>query len=381
MLKYLIFLCSLCWMLSSCADQQRKGDEAAAAHNTSLIRHARRFAITEHGDHLRLYVMGNRHELKDTSAVFVVYEKELPRDLPEDAIPVKIPCTKIAALSSIYASMLADLGCVDQLAAIDNIDYVNNPQVLDKFARQRLPELARNPEIDLEKTMAVRPDVIFYYGMGDPREKNEKLKATKIPVVISVDHLEETPLARAEWIRFFAVFAGQRHKADSIFSEVEKEYLRLKKTAEAAKQHPAVFSECKFGDVWYMPGGDSYMATLIKDAGGHYLWQDDTRSGSLPLSFEQVFARAADADFWINQPLTENKAALVAQESRYANFKAFKTGQLYNNTKFINPKGYSTYWETGMYHPERILNDLIWIFHPELRGQVKNDLYYYTQLR
>jgi iron complex transport system substrate-binding protein len=122
------------------------------------------------------------------------------------------------------------------------------------------------------------------------------------------------------------------------------------------------------------------MAQLIADAQGHYLWHDDKNTGSLPLSFEQVYAKAKDADVWINLSGVKTKKELLGFESRYSAFKAFKTGQMYNNNKFTNALGYSTYWETGMIHPDRILSDIIQLLHPELKSQIKNDLYYYQQI-
>jgi iron complex transport system substrate-binding protein len=94
-----------------------------------------------------------------------------------------------------------------------------------------------------------------------------------------------------------------------------------------------------------------------------------------------VFARARDADFWINLSTLKTKKELLGFESRYAEFKAYTTGNLYNNTKATNSFGYSNYWETGMIYPNKILSDLIQIFHPELKEQIKDDFYYYEQLK
>jgi iron complex transport system substrate-binding protein len=347
-------------------------------HTDEGIHYAKRFSIARGPRFTTVYLFGNRNN-RDTTAAFLLSEKKY--SLP-GYVPVTTPCKKIAALSSIYAAMLCELGEGEGLAAIDNIDYVNNPIVLEKFKKGELKELARTPEINIEQTIALDPDIIFYYGMGDnDGEKDKRLKESGIPIAICLDHLEEHPLARAEWIKFFAVFVNREREADSIFAAVEKNYLHLRRLTDSLedREKPTVFSEIKLGDVWYMPGGRSFMATLLKDSGANYLWKDDENSGSLPLSFEQVYARARDADFWINLPLVKSKEQLVAQEGRYASFKAFETGQLYNNTRNPNRFGYSPYWETGMIHPERIISDLVQIFHPSLVQAGK--LYYYEKLK
>jgi iron complex transport system substrate-binding protein len=123
------------------------------------------------------------------------------------------------------------------------------------------------------------------------------------------------------------------------------------------------------------------VATLLMDAGADYLWKDDANSGSLPLSFEQVFARAKDAEYWINLSTVKSKAELLSFEQRYSEFRAFREGNLFNNTLHTNTHGYSDYWETGICHPERILWDLINIFHPSAEAQVKRELYYYEKIK
>ena len=123
------------------------------------------------------------------------------------------------------------------------------------------------------------------------------------------------------------------------------------------------------------------MSTFIKDAGGKYLWEDVPQSGSLALGLEEVFVKAKEADFWLNQALVNSKKEMKEQEPRYADFKAFQTGQLYNNTLHCNQKGYSNYWETGILHPDQILSDLIQLLHPELKVQDNRIFYFYQKLK
>ncbi len=357
---------------------QKETPTTGTTTGTGPVKYARRFSIRHEDKYDVLYIFGNRNT-RDTTTVFVISKEPLEiKPGIKNAIWIQAPCKKIAALSSIYSAMFCELNSVGRLAAIDNVDYVNNPDVTEGVKTGRIVELARTPQIDLEKTIALKPDIIFTFGMGDwEKDLDEKLRRTGIPVAISIDHLEETPLARAEWIKFFALFVNESHRADSIFSTVEEAYLKLQATAAKAREHPSVFSEIKYSDAWYLPGGKSYVATLFADAGANYLWKNERQAGSLPLSFEQVYASARDADYWLNLSTVRTKKELLSYEPRYSQFKAFQTGQLYNNTKHTNKFGYSDYWETGMIHPERVLSDLIGIFHPSLR----QDFYYYEHIQ
>jgi len=350
--------------------------------SSAEIKYAKRFAIVRRDSCTVVYLFGNRAN-QDTTEKYVLCDDTLNRShFGKDFVFIHRPVKKLAALSSIYASMLIELGAINNIVAIDNIDYVNNKELLDKYHRGEILELAKSPDIDIEKAVQLNPDIIFTFGMGTNITNDRgKLALTKIPVAISVDHLEETPLARAEWIKFFAAFVNQGERADSIFSDVEKKYLELKDQTQNLPTKPTVFSETKYGDVWYMPGGKSYMSALLKDAGANYLWSDNENFGSLPLSFEQVYAKARNSDYWINLPMVNSRKELIAFESRYAEFKAFKEGKIYNNTKVKNEKGYSIYWETGMIHPERILSDLVSIFHPDKLKEDNHEMYYYEQLK
>jgi len=376
-LKYFFFL-----FLLSCQNSETKTDfDFSTLKQDITIRYAKRFAIAHHEDFTLVYLFGNRNN-HDTTNIFLLYKNVLPiKNLPKKATAVKIPCKKIAALSSIYANMLHDLGALENIVAIDNVDYIINPNIIKKFESKQIIELQKSPNVDLEQTIALQPNIIFSFGMGNPeKDVDPKVIQTKIPLAMSVDHLEVSPLARSEWLKFFSVFVDKQEKADSIFNETEKNYLHLKNLAAQAQTKPSVFSEIKYGDVWYLPGGKSFMAQWLNDASADDIWKSDSSAGSLPLSFEQVYSKAKDADFWLNLPLIKTKKELLSYENRYSEFKAFKNGKLYNNTKTTNDKGYSTYWETGMIYPDRILSDLIFIFHPELRAQLKNDLYYYKQI-
>jgi iron complex transport system substrate-binding protein len=127
-----------------------------------------------------------------------------------------------------------------------------------------------------------------------------------------------------------------------------------------------------------MPAGKSYVAKYLSDAGGKYLWSDDKSAGSLPLSFEVVLERAANADYWLNFSQSwQSLKDVVAEDSRYADFQAVKTGNLYNNNTRVNDSGGNDYWEGGISNPDIVLSDLIKILHPEILPN--HQLFYYRK--
>lgn len=347
------------------------GRSATVNQNTSgetptgdSLHYAKRFAIKHQGNITILEIFGNKDN-KDVTSTFVLYPEEKPA-YGMKAWYVKVPVTRVASMSSVYSLMLMALGEGNSIAAIDNVEYYTDTFICRKVREGRMAELSKGPSIEVEKTLALKPDLLLTFGMGDPKSDiDSKLIHAGVPVAISLDHLEETPLARAEWIKFYACFYGKQAMADSIFRQSEKAYLSLKSSLGNPERKPKVLTEMKYGDTWYVPSGQSYIANLIADAGGDYFWKDDRKPGSTPLSFEMVYAKAKDCDVWINTYNLNSKAELLAYDKRYGLFKAFQENRVYNNNKVQNAQGYSNYWETAMLHPEDVLSDLVAIFYPE----------------
>ena len=358
----------------------KPSDKNTAEVTKSTLKYAKRFGVESFDTYTLVSVFGNRDNF-DTTACFVLGAGSQPINTNyKNQIQLEVPCKRLVSLSCIYNAMFSELGTVESIAAIDNADYVNDTNVLRKLAKKELAEVGKGPTPDLEAIIKLQPDLVLMFGMGNPqRDLPKGFAESKLPVVIVLDHLEEHPLARAEWIKFFAAFVNKQQQADSIFKNVESKYLSIKKEAQSAEEYPSVFTEIKFGEAWYMPGGKSYMSILIADAGGNYLWKDVPQSGSIPLSFEQVLAKAGEADIWLNQPLLFSLKDILAADKRYAVFKAMRTKRVYNNTLHRNKMGYSPYWESGIAHPERILSDLTKIFHPQKFKQ--QDYYFYEQLQ
>lgn len=377
MIKTLIFYILIGLALASCQGETAKTEANQSTVQTDSLHYAKRFAIKHEKDITLLEIYGNK-ENQNVTTYFVLYKGKKPT-YSVDAYYVKIPVKRVASMSSVYSLMLMALGESNSIAAIDNVEYYTNPFIQKQVSDGKVIELSKGPQIEVEKTLALKPDLLLTFGMGDPKaDLDKKLLQAGLPVAISLDHLEETPLARAEWIKFYACFFDKQRMADSLFAVSEKKYNNLKSLVKAETKKPTVLTEIKYGDTWYVPSGISYMANLIADAGGDYFWKDDRKTGSTPLSFEMVYAKAKDCDVWINTYNLNSKKELLAFDTRYGLFKAYKENRVYNNNKEQNAKGYSNYWETAMLHPEDVLADLIAILYP---ARLPNHNFtYYKQL-
>jgi len=160
---------------------------------------------------------------------------------------------------------------------------------------------------------------------------------------------------------------NQEAQAEGVFAGIESRYQEMQRLVQDAAGCPTVLLGYEINGTWHMPGGKSYQAAYIRDAGGCYLWAEDETTGRIPLSFEVVYAKGADAEYWFNQSSSWQTAAdVLGADPRYEKFNAFAQGNTYNNNARVNPTGGNDYNESGHANPDLVLADLIAILHPEL---------------
>ena len=231
-------------------------------------------------------------------------------------------------------------------------------------------------QMDYEKLLMTNPDLLIKSNYSDDFDFDEKLRNTEITTLLFSDWKETNPLGRAEWIKVLGLFVQKEARADSIFKEIEKNYIALRDSVKFITSKKSVLLGAPYKDVWYMPSGDSYKAKLLSDAGVNYKWKDEKGSGSLALSLESVIKEQAESDVWIESPY-KTYANLMAQDSRYKIFKAFKQKEVYHYKKQIRPDGANNYWERGVGRPDELLGDLIGVFYKNNDGALK----YYQRLK
>ncbi len=289
----------------------------------------------------------------------------------DSAQVINIPVNSVISLSTTHLPHLAKLGVVDKLLAVSDTKTVNTSEVVEKIKTGKIANVGSNASINIEKILELNPELITTYGTGDANNDSyPKLLEAGLKVAINAEYMEDSPLGRSEWLKFTALFFNHDKKAEQIFGEVAKKYEEVASKGKAVKTRPSVFVGFNFKGTWYMPGGKSYAAQYLEDAGASYLWSNDKSTGSLPLSFEAIIERASDADYWLNfSQKWKEKKEILAEDSRYGDFKAVKNGNLYNNNLRVNENGGNDYWEGGISNPDVVLSDLIKIFHPDILPQ------------
>ena len=120
-----------------------------------------------------------------------------------------------------------------------------------------------------------------------------------------------------------------------------------------------------YGGVWHAPGGKSFTANLIRDAGGCYLWASDT-SRELNFSFEQVYALADSVDVWVNPSMFATAEEIVALEPRVKNIRAFREKAVFQNDGRRGIGSGNDFYEGAITRPA----ELLWNFAKCIKGSV-----------
>ena len=297
----------------------------------------------------------------------------------EHAQIIRTPINTAIVLTSIYVGFLDRLNLVDKIIAVDNSKYIYSAKARELIESGKITEVGDSYSLNVEKVFSLNPDLLFTYGNGNPYvDGNPKLIQNGIHIASGTFHLENSPLARAEWIKFLAAFFDKEKEANTVFDGIAERYKKLTKLTQNITYRPTVFTEAQLGGIWYEPGGNSYMSKLLNDAGAEYLWKQDQSAGSLKLNYEQIFEKAHNADFWVNVHFWTKFSDVIKNDPRNSKFKAFRTKNIYNNNASLNKFGFYEYWETGVINCDLVLNDLIKIFHSELLPEYK--LKYYKRI-
>lgn len=285
----------------------------------------------------------------------------------DDATIIEIPVQTVATMSTTYLPYIASYDLLDKLVGVDTLSTATNPEVIAKGEAGELVELAPNFQLNIEVAVELNPDLIFAYGFGGDTESYQQLLNAGLTVAINGEFAETTPLARAEWGKFIALFFNREAEANEQFDAVAEEYEALKALAATASERPTVFLNTPFEGTWYMAGGESYMAQFLEDANSQYLWSDDESTGTLFLDFESVFERASTADYWLNvNQFWFMPDDVLKEDERYAEFAAYQKGNVWSNNLALTDNFGNDFYESGVAYPNRILADIIAILHPEL---------------
>ena len=433
MKKLYILLCGATAALLMAACQGGKTAAAdAEAGDTLEMKYAKLLTIVKHGDGeessdaaedidyqyaeaiianpwktgtmLHRYILIPKGEEGDKTVARLALQRTSGMGCTTDT--VRTPVERSAVFIAPHCQLMYELGCQQAIRGVCDLNYINIPDVRKRAAsagnassgnassgnasaQNSIVDCGSSMAPDIERIIALKPEAILV----SPFENSGgygKLDKLHIPLIEAADYMESSPLGRAEWMKFYGMLFGKDKnisttaagkaseatlpascelKADSLFSQIEKEYLKLKAEAGKLPKGLSILTERKTGGVWYVPGGQSTIGILLKDANARYIFSDDKHSGSLPMSPEQILAKGSQVDVWAfkyfgGAPLSQ--VQLLQEYDGYKALAAFNRGNIYQVDTSTVP-----YFELTSFHPELLLREFIILAHGERFGKLR----------
>lgn len=430
MKKLYILLCGATAALLMAACQGGKTAAAAEAGDTLEMKYAKLLTIVKHGDGkessdeaedidyqyaeaiianpwkagtmLHRYILIPKGKEGDKTVAMLARRRSTGARCTTDT--VRTPVERSAVFIAPHCQLMYELGCQQAIRGVCDLDYINIPDVKKRAASagnvssgnvsaqnasagNSIVDCGSSMAPDIERIIALKPEAILL----SPFENSGgygKLDKLHIPIIEAADYMESSPLGRAEWMKFYGMLFGNEEekvkredgksngisgscepKADSLFAKIEKEYLKLKVEAAGYPKGLSILTERKTGNVWYVPGGQSTIGILLKDANARYIFEDDQHSGSLAMSPEQILAKGKQVDVWAfkyfgGAPLSQ--AQLLQEYDGYKALAAFNRGNIYQVDTFTVP-----YFELTSFHPELLLREFIILAHGSRFGKLR----------
>ena len=271
---------------------------------------------------------------------------------------------RVVALSSAQIGYMLRLGLRDKIVGVGEGRYIADSALYARVTAGEVAEVGSGSTISLEKLVALKPDLVMSFATGGGHDDYERIETLKLPLMLTSEWQEDGPLAKAEWIKLYGKMFGVESLADSIFEQSKSAYMKVARdpslptvAQDDNSACPRVLVGMSYGGVWYAPGGNSFTARLIKDAGGCYLWAADT-SRELQFTLEEMMLVADSADVWVNPGMFGSPEELLAAEPRVKYIKAFKEKRVCQNDGRKGPGGGNDFYESAVAYPAEMLTNL-----------------------
>lgn len=360
-MKNIFYILCIIALVSCKKEVKTKSNATTKVENT--IEYANGFKIIPFNGFKKLVLQSPLSDVKEEYLI-VTKGQKVPEN--NNLKVIKTPIKRIVVTSTTHIPMIELLHEENSIVGFPNTKYVSSIRTRALIDAKKIQELGKEQAINTEMLIELNPELVVGFTLGGEDKMFQAVTKFGIEVIYNGDWLENTPLGRAEWIKFFGLLFDKEEKADTIFKKIETEYNSAKKLALTIKNKPTVLSGVMTKDQWHLPAGESYVTQFLKDANVNYPWINTKGTGSLNLSFEHVLDKAQHATIWLSPGYKESFEQLEKANTHYQQFDAFKNKQVYNFTSKKGATGGVIYYEKAITEPQIILKDIIKVAHPEL---------------
>lgn len=365
-LIYITLITIILLISFSCKKEVVKVDEKNQTEST--IKYAKGFDIVDDNGIKKIIIKSAYQNSNDVFEYQIInLKKDSIIDYETHSEEILVPIKKIVVTSTTHIPMVELLNEEASIVGFPYSKYVSSEKTRVLIDAGKIEEIGKESSLNTEILLDLQPELVVGYSVSSADKSLTTIKKAGIPVIYNGDWLEESPLGRAEWIKFFGVLFDKEKQADSIFKVIESNYLEAKQIALKSTKKPTILSGAIMSkDIWNLPAGESFVAQFLQDANLDYLWKNTKGKGSLSLSFESVFDKGANADYWIAPGYFSSKEQLLKSNLLYTKFKAYQNNSIYTPTAKKGKTGGVIYYELAGTRPDLVLKDIIKITNSDL---------------
>lgn len=362
--------------------QCKKNKEEKVISNSKIqneIQYAKGFSLNKYKGFSVLKV-NNPWPKANKNYTYILKEKDgIVPDSLKQFTEIEVPIKTIIVTSTTHIPSLEMLGVENSLVGFPHLNYISSGKIRARIETGKIKELGNNHDLNTEFIIDLSPSVLIGYGIDNNNPILDNLEKSGIKIMFNGDWNEESPLGKAEWIKFFGVLYGLEKKANILFSTIEKDYNKTVEIAKKATNNPTIMAGSMFEDQWYLPKGSSWGSYFLQDANANYLWKNTKGTGSLSLSFENVLEKAKNAAIWIGPGQFTSLKEMEESNKHYTQFRAFQEKKIYSFSTKKGKTGGVLFYELAPNRPDLVLKDIVKIVHPELLPTY--DLTFFEQLK
>ena len=280
-------------------------------------------------------------DVKDGAQYLLVPEgKEAPDDLDSDVIVIHQP------LERIYMAATSPMALFDAIDSLDAIrlsgETANNWYVQDAVDAMNAGMMifaGKYSEPDYELLVSENCDLAVESTMILHAPKvQEMIEMLDIPVFIDRSSYETQPLGRTEWIKLYGAMLNKEKEASEFFANQAGVVENLKDFQNTEKTVAFFYINTSGAAVVRNP--EDYISNMIELGGARNAFrdlQDDSGKTSVPITMEQFYDTAENADYLIYNASIDSTVKtlddLLAKDSMFADYKAVKEGNVWTTEK------------------------------------------------
>ncbi len=315
----------------------------------------------------------------DTMRYALLRSDATPPESPSSVtMRIRTPVQRLVVTSTTHLGLVELLDARDRLVGIGQVDYVYDTEVRRRVVQGQIQEVSTGGNLNIEAVLALQPDLVMVSASpGVATSQYQPLLNAGIPVIVNAEWQEASPLGKAEWVKLLALLLGKEKLANQRFGQIVATYDSLKRQVPPTVSPPLVITGSPFQGAWYVPGHNSYVGQLLRDARATWPGENDSSAVSFNVALETLYPYGLRADYWINPGMYQQRRELGEKDERLAAFQPYQRGEIYAHTLRVSESGGNDYYESGAVRPDLVLADLIEIFHPEV---LDHACYYYRKL-